>query len=91
MLSFVIVSVHLAGQDNLPHVAGAFDRLRLLLGFGQGRKEQSGQDGDDGNHDQQFDQSKGAGDFRNVFHARGRFHRRSRICFRDCQFIGSPV
>ena len=70
MFSLVVIGVHLASQNNLSDVAGTFDRLRLLLGFGQSREEQSRQDGDYRDHDQQFNQGKGAGDLRMVPRAR---------------------
>ena len=70
MFSLVVIGVHLASQNKLSDVAGTFDRLRLLLGFGQSREEQSRQDGDYGDHDQQFNQGKGAGDLRMVSRAR---------------------
>ena len=70
MFSLVVVRVHLASQNKLSDVAGTFDRLRLLLGFGQSWEEQSRQDGDYGDHDQQFNQGKGAGDLRIVSRTR---------------------
>ena len=50
----MVIGVLVPGQLNLAHVALAFDLLCLGLGPSQGRQQQGGQDGDDGDYHQQF-------------------------------------
>ena len=54
----IIVSVHFPAELQLLEIAPAIDASSLLLGAGQGREKQGGQDGDDRDHNQQFYQGK---------------------------------
>ena len=55
---FVVPHVHEQGEVHLLEVAPAIDFLRPAFRGGKGRQQHGGQDGDNGDHDQQFDQSK---------------------------------
>ena len=57
----ILVGIHLAAQGHLFGVVKARDPVGLFLGPGQGRQKQCRQNGDDGDHHQQFDERKGAG------------------------------
>ena len=54
----IVVHVHRVGQVELAQLAAALDRDRLGLGFGQGRQQQPSENGNDGDHHQQFDESE---------------------------------
>src|SRR5439155_7331885 len=54
----VVQRIHQVCELKLLQVAHAGDAMRLGLRLGQCRQQQSGQNGDDGNHDEQFDQGK---------------------------------
>jgi len=51
----VIAGVERDGFDELVAVVHAVDALGLGLGLAQGRQQHACQDGDDRDHDQQFD------------------------------------
>src|SRR5262245_8236986 len=59
-LVHVISGIQLQGQGQLALVVHALNLPRLLLRGGQSWQEQTRQNGDDGNHHQQFDQCKAA-------------------------------
>ena len=52
----IVVHVHRVGQVELAQLAAALDRHRLGLGLGQCRQQQPSENGNDGDHHQQFDQ-----------------------------------
>ena len=52
---------HLQGHLQLSHVAQALDLMSLTLGAGESRKKHARQNGEDGDHHQQFDQGKPGG------------------------------
>ena len=53
-----IVLIHDSGQSQLLQIAEALDLMGFLFGLAQGGQEQAGQDRNNGDHDQQFNQSK---------------------------------
>jgi len=54
----IVIRINSGSQRKLSLIVHTTDLLGFLLGLGQGRKQHPGQDGDDGNHHQQFDQGK---------------------------------
>jgi len=58
ILIAVVADAHLRAVLELLQIIQAHNVLRLRLGLCQGRQEQRGQDGDDGNDHQQFYQRK---------------------------------
>ena len=56
----VVIRVHLAGEQDLPRVAHAFDGMCLLLGFAQRRQEHPRQDRNNGDDHQKLNQREGA-------------------------------
>ena len=57
--AIVVAGIHVPGHDQLPVVAQALGCLGLLFGTRQGRQQQRRQDGNNGDHHQQLDQSEG--------------------------------
>src|SRR2546421_2145387 len=55
----VVIRVHENCKAHLPEVVQAACLLAILLRAGQRGQEHTGQNRDDGNHDQQFDQGEG--------------------------------
>ena len=53
-----IVLIHDRGQSQLLQIAEALDLMGFLFGLAQGGQEQAGQDRNNGDHHQQFNQSK---------------------------------
>ena len=56
--AFVVVGVELPGQHQSAQIVHAGNAVRLGFGFAERGQEHAGQDGDDGNHHQQFDESE---------------------------------
>jgi len=54
----MIIRIHNGRQSNLLQIIGAFDGLRLGLGTPQSGQKHASQNGDNSDHDQQFDQSE---------------------------------
>ena len=54
-----IIRIEVGGQDELANITHAGSAMRALLGRAQHRKQQRCKDGDDGDHNQQFDERKG--------------------------------
>jgi len=65
----MIVRVKNRGERNLSQIGPARDASGLRLGPAQGRKQQAGQNCDDGNDDEQFDERKST--FRSQRHFHG--------------------
>ena len=57
----MVIRIHLQGHLQLSHVAQALDLMSLTLGAGKSRKQHARQNGEDGDHYQQFDQGKPGG------------------------------
>ncbi len=53
-----VVAVELQSNANFPQIVDTGGSLPLLLGIGQGGQQHGGKNGDDGDYDQQFNQSK---------------------------------
>ena len=56
---FVVVGVEVHVEADLAEVVEAVDALAFFFGFGKGGQKHAGQNGDDGNHHQQFDEGEG--------------------------------
>ena len=54
----VIAGIHFPTEAQLPFIGEALDTLGLLLGLTKGGQKHRGQDGDDGDHHEQFDQGE---------------------------------
>ena len=65
----MIIRVKNRGERDLPQIGPARDASGLRLGPAQGRKQQAGQNCDDGNDDEQFDERKSS--FRSQRHFHG--------------------
>src|SRR5207249_10183730 len=48
----IVLPVKMTGQCQLFHVVDTGNLARLVFGLGEGRQEQAGQNGDDGDHDE---------------------------------------
>ena len=57
-LVIAVVAIHAPRQDQLPVVARALRSLSRGFGMTQNRKQQRGENGNDGNDHEQFDESK---------------------------------
>jgi hypothetical protein len=57
---FVVIGVHQDAKAHLMGVAETGSAQPLVLGLGQGRQQQGGENGDNGNDHKQLDESKGA-------------------------------
>ena len=55
----VILPIHHRTQSHLLEVVETTDPSNLFLGLGEGRQKHAGQDGNDGNHHQEFNQGEG--------------------------------
>lgn len=55
----IVIRVQLHEERDLLQVVHARNGLPLGLGLAQGRQEHAGQDGDDGDHHQEFDEREG--------------------------------
>jgi hypothetical protein len=56
--SSIVVQAHLEREALLAQIAHALDAIGLVLGRRKGGKQETGQDGDNRNHHQQFDESE---------------------------------
>ena len=56
-----IVNIKVEGDTDLALIADALDHFGTFFGSGQGGQEHCCEDGNDGDHDQQFDKGKRAG------------------------------
>ena len=56
--SIGVGEIHEIGQRDLLEVVNATDRLGFGFGRTQGRQNQAGQDGDNGYHDEQFNEGE---------------------------------
>ncbi len=54
----VVIQIHVKGNAPLPEIAEAGGAVGMLAGSGQRRQEHAGENGDDGNHHEEFDQGK---------------------------------
>ena len=54
----IVIGIHDVGHGDLLGVVGAGDAARLVASLGQGWQEHGRQDGDDGDDDKKFNQSK---------------------------------
>ncbi len=54
----IVVNVHDPRETKLAEIVQTFDRLGLELRLAQRWQKQAREDGDDGDHDQQFDQGE---------------------------------
>src|SRR5947209_12821776 len=56
----MIIGPNPPSQTDLLEMVNALNAFRLSLGFGQAGQQQSGQNGNNSDHHQQFDESKGS-------------------------------
>ena len=82
----VVIRVKLHENAKLPQIVQTGNPFALGLGRGEGGQQQGGQNGDDGDHHQQFDEGEGAASGFQFFGAHTSTFT-SRKCKADCRAL----